>query len=152
MARRQDFYTRLVYLRYNRVFGQMAYYFLKILGVEIPNSVVIGKDFELAHGGFGVVLHPRSVVGEGVKIYPGVVLGRSDIFQPIESSGFEGILIGDKAILSPGAKVLCKSGNLLVGQGTVIGANAVLLESTGEYEIWAGIPAKKIGERKMPIE
>jgi serine O-acetyltransferase len=37
---------------------------------------------------------------------------------------------------------------LVVGKGTVVGANAVLTQSTGEYEIWAGIPASKIGARK----
>ena len=32
--------------------------------------------------------------------------------------------------------------------GTVIAAGAILTKNpTGEYEIWAGIPAKKIGER-----
>jgi serine O-acetyltransferase len=29
----------------------------------------------------------------------------------------------------------------------VIGANAVLLNSTGENEIWAGVPAQRIGFR-----
>ena len=37
---------------------------------------------------------------------------------------------------------------LVVGEGTVIGANAVLTQSTGDWEIWAGIPAKKIGLRE----
>jgi len=43
---------------------------------------------------------------------------------------------------------LCKSGTLRVRQSTVVGANSVLLTSTGENEIWAGIPAKRIGERE----
>jgi serine O-acetyltransferase len=34
-----------------------------------------------------------------------------------------------------------------VGKGCVIGANAVLLESTGENEVWVGVPAKHIGDR-----
>jgi len=29
-----------------------------------------------------------------------------------------------------------------------VGANAVLLQSTGENEIWAGIPAKCVGKRE----
>jgi len=28
-----------------------------------------------------------------------------------------------------------------------VGANAVLLESTGENEIWAGVPARCVGKR-----
>jgi serine O-acetyltransferase len=37
---------------------------------------------------------------------------------------------------------------MTIGAGSVIGANAVLLESTGENEIWVGIPAKKKGMRE----
>jgi serine O-acetyltransferase len=37
-----------------------------------------------------------------------------------------------------------------VGRGTVVGANAVLARSTGEWEIWAGSPAKCVGTRPIP--
>jgi serine O-acetyltransferase len=148
MKRKRDLYTRLVYARTNPILGRIAYFTLKLLGSEIPNSVMIGKDFELAHGGFGVVIHPKSVVGDRVKMYPGVTLGRADVHLPIERSEFDGIVIEDDVILASGAKVLCKSGALRVRQGTVVGANSVLLTSTGENEIWVGIPAKRIGERE----
>jgi len=150
MAPKRDLYTRLVYTRTNPILGRIAYLTLKILGIEIPNSVTIGKEFELAHGGFGVVIHPQTTVGDRVKMYPGVTLGRADVHLPIERSGFDGIVIEDDVILASGAKVLCKSGTLYVRQGTVVGANSVLLISTGEHEVWAGMPAKKIGEREDP--
>lgn len=143
----RDLYTSLVYARRWPVLGQLAYYSLKLLGVEIPRSVSIGSAFELAHGGFGVVIHSNTVIGCGVKIYPGVGVGRADIHQPAASSAFKGIVIEDEVILAPGAKVLCKEGVLRVGRGTVVGANAVLLSSTGEYEIWAGVPARCVGQR-----
>lgn len=145
MAR--DFPTRLVYARNWPIIGQLAYYALKLLGVEIPLAVPIGHDLELAHGAVGLVIHSRSVIGQRVKIYPGVTLGRADIYQPMERSLFKGIQIEDDVILCPGAKVLCKEGILCVRRGTVVGANAVLLQSTGEAEIWAGVPAKCIGKR-----
>lgn len=142
-----DLYTRLVYARRRPILGRLAYYALKLLGAEIPRSVPVGPGFELAHGGFGVVVHSKSVIGAGVKIYPGVTLGRADIYRPAHESLFEGIVIEDDVILSPGAKVLCKEGVLRVRRGTLVGANAVLLESTGENEIWAGIPAVYVGKR-----
>ena len=37
-----------------------------------------------------------------------------------------------------------KEGFLTVRKGSIIGANAVLMESTGEGETWAGVPALKI--------
>ena len=117
------------------------------MGAEIPISVRIGEDFELAHGGFGVVIHPKTIIGNRVKIYPGVTIGRSDIHISIKHSKFEGIIIEDDVILASGAKVLCKDGTLKVKKGTIVGANAVLLCSTNENEIWAGIPAKMLGYR-----
>ncbi|MBN2145951.1 MAG: hypothetical protein JW726_01140 [Anaerolineales bacterium] len=143
-----DFYTRLVYARQWPVLGKLAYITLKLLGAEIPLPVQVGEDFELAHGGFGVVIHSKSTIGRRVKIYPGVTLGRADIYRPANTSRFEGIVVDDDVILSPGAKVLCKEGILHIGRGTVVGANAVLLNSTGEYEIWAGAPARCVGTRQ----
>jgi serine O-acetyltransferase len=143
-----DFITRLAYARQNPLIGKLAYLMLKLLGVELPLSVPIGADLEIAHGGFGTVIHSKAEIGNRVKIYPGVTLGRSDIYKPASESRFEGILIEDDVILSPGCKVLCKEGTLHVGQGTVVGANAVLLESTGEWEIWAGMPARFVGKRE----
>jgi serine O-acetyltransferase len=118
-----DFYTSLVYARTKPLVGKLAYYLLKLLGAEIPCSVPIGEGFELAHGGFGVVIHSKTTIGNRVKIE-------------------------DDVIISPGAKVLCKEGVLHVGRGSVIGANAVLLESTGENEMWVGIPAHRLGMRQ----
>lgn len=141
-------YSRLMHALRTPLLGVLAYYALKLLGVEIPRSVVIGKASILVHGGFGTVIHPNTVIGERVKIYPGVTLGRADIHIPARRSSFEGIVIEDDVILAPGAKVLGREGLLRVSRGTVVGANAVLLESSGPWEIWAGVPAQRIGERE----
>jgi len=144
---KKDFYTRLVYARQLPLIGKLFYYLLKLLGSEIPVSVPIGPGFILEHGGHGVVVHSKAKIGANVHIYQGVTLGRADIYLPMEYSKFEGIEIGNDVILSPGCKILCKEGILKVGNGTVIGANAVLLSSTGEYELWAGSPARCVGLR-----
>ncbi len=147
---KKDFYTRLVYARRWPLVGKLFYYLLKLLGSEIPVSVPIGPDFILEHGGHGVVIHSKSKIGARVHIYQGVTLGRADIYLPADQSQFEAIKIGDDVILAPGCKILCKEGTLKVGNGTVIGANAVLLESTGENEIWVGAPARCVGQRPAP--
>lgn len=142
-----DFYTRLVFARQIPGIGRLAYVLLKLMGAEIPCSVKVGPGFLLEHGGFGVVVHSRTTIGCRVHIYPGVTLGRADIYRPASESAFSRIVVEDDAILAPGAKVLCKEGTLVVRRGSVIGANAVLLQSTGEDEIWAGVPARCIGKR-----
>ena len=147
MTKKTDIFSQLATSRQAPVIGKLAYYLLKFMGAEIPISVRIGEDFELAHGGYGVVIHPKTIIGNRVKIYPGVTIGRSDIHISIERSKFEGKIIEDDVILASGAKVLCKDGPLKVKKGTIVGANAVLLCSTNEKEIWAGIPAKMLGYR-----
>jgi serine O-acetyltransferase len=144
---RRDFYAALVYARRSPVFGKVAYFLLKLLGAEIPLPVKIGRDFLLLHGGFGVVIHPQSVIHDRVRVYPGVTLGRADVHHPIEQSAFKGLEVEDDVILASGSKVLCKEGVLRIGRGTIVAANAVLLTSTGENEIWAGVPARCIGKR-----
>jgi serine O-acetyltransferase len=147
MSGKRDLYTALAYARRVPGIGKLAYLILKLLGMEIPRSVQIGRDLEVAHGGFGIVIHPQTVIGERVKIYPGVTIGRADIHLPSNQSKFEGVVIEDNVILASGSKVLGKEGVLRVGNGTIVGANAVLLCSTGEGEIWAGVPARRIGNR-----
>lgn len=146
-----SFYERLVRARRAPLIGRLAYLTLKLLGVEIPRAVQIGEGFLLHHGGFGVVIHPQSRIGKRVGIYPGVTLGRADIHRPMEQSAFKGIVVEDDVILASGAKILCKEGVLTIGRGTVVGANAVLFESTGENEVWGGIPARKLGRREPPV-
>jgi serine O-acetyltransferase len=145
---RPDLYTRLLYARQSRVLGKAAYYLLKLLGAEVPVQVRMGTGCLLVHGGYGVVIHPKTTLGDRVKIYPGVTLGRADIHRPAEESAFDGILVGDDVILSPGVKVLGKTGVLRIGRGAVIGANAVVLRDVPEDEIWAGIPAHRENIRK----
>jgi len=94
-----------------------------------------------------VVIHPKTIIGARVGIYPGVTLGRADVYRPINSSAFDGLVVQDDVILGAGSKVLCERGVLTIGRGTVLGANAVLLTSTGDNEIWAGIPARQVGTR-----
>lgn len=144
----QDLYTRLVYARRRPFLGRLAYYALKLLGIEFPLSVPVGSGLLIEHGGFGIVIHSRTRIGSRVKIYPGVTVGRADIYRPAERSGFQGVEIEDDVILAPGAKVLGRDGVLRVARGTVVGANAVLLDSTAEGEVWAGVPARCVGRRE----
>ena len=53
-------------------------------------------------------------------------------------------------ILGAHVKIYAPEDGLTVGRGTLVAACALLLESTGEYEVWAGLPARKVGDRKRP--
>ena len=111
---------------------------LMLYGIDMPPEVVVGKDLRLIHRG----------IGDRVQIYHQVTIGRSDAHLPRERIRSMLIEIGDDVVIYPGAKVLCRSGVLRIGNGTIIGANAVVTRSTGEGEVWAGIPARCVGQRK----
>jgi serine O-acetyltransferase len=129
--------------------GRVAYLALKLLGVEFPRSVEWMGPIQLAHGSVGLVVHGATRIGARVTILPGVVIGMRDAHMPAGSIPDGGrVVIGDDVTLGAGAKVLFRSGEeLVIAAGTVVGANAVLLDSTGEGEIWAGIPARRVGAR-----
>lgn len=123
-------------------------YVLLLLGIEIPAEVEIGSDLTLVHRGMGTVVHPRTVLGDRVTIYHQVTLGRADAYLDESMSAMERIEVRSDVILFPGCKILGGPGVTTVGEGTIVAANAVLTKSTGEWEIWAGIPAKRIGFRE----
>jgi len=102
---------------------------------EIYYKASIGSNFLLVHG-LGTVIGPGVCVGNNVTVYQNVTLGTKYDTERLMCS------IGNDVILYAGAKVL---GSVDVGNGSVIGANSVVITNVGEKEIFAGVPAKKIG-------
>lgn len=106
----------------------------------------IQKGLKLIHWANGLVIHPNTVIEENVRLYQGVTIERADIHIDFKNSKIEGVVIKKGSTLCAGAKILCKSGTLVIGENTVVGANSVLTCSTGNNEIWAGVPARKISD------
>ena len=142
---------RLVEMMKRRRTRSFAYRALKLLGVEIPPGVSIGKGFRLPHGAVGLVIGGATVIGDNVKIFQGVTLGFADEYlrrdqMPADDEDIGRIVVEDDVVIGAGAKVLLKCGQtLVIGRGAVIGANAVVLKSVPAGEVWAGIPARKVG-------
>ena len=124
-----------------------------LLGVDIPRCVVIGKNVKFPHNSVGTVIHDKTVLEDNVKIYQNVTLGRADVYKDRNgNSEFGGFLIKEGACICAGAKIICKKGTLVVGRNAVVGANAVLMNSIGDNEIWSGVPARLIGMREIEKE
>jgi len=132
-----------------RCFMRLTTVILRFLGVNIPPSVEIGRDLQLPHGAVGLVIHERTIVGDNVKLYQGVTLGRSDTYLSAYVTEPGGrIIIENDVVVGANACILFKSGeSLVVGRRAVIGANSVVLSSVPAGEIWAGVPAKCVGIR-----
>lgn len=114
------------------------------LGIDLPAKVIIGENLQLPHNSFGTVIHPNTSIGNNVKIYQNVTIGRADVNMPYDKSKMKKIIIEDDVIIGAGAKVLCKNGILRIRKGTIVGANAVVLSSTDENGVYVGIPARNI--------
>ncbi|WP_129337434.1 hypothetical protein [Cellulomonas endophytica] len=122
---------------------------LRLLGVDIPPEVRIGRDLYLPHVGAGHTVHWNTTIGDDVILNCGVVLGRSDLRgDPALPPRF---VIGDGVVIGANAVLACRGGEtLVVGAGTVIGANAVLTHSTGPGEVWVGNPARPLRREVEP--
>ena len=119
-----------------------------LYSIDLPVKVVIGEGTSFRHNAPGTVIHESTKIGKGVKIYQNCTIGRGDVdVSPIEST-FEGVIIKDNAILSAGCKILCSDGVLTIGENVIVAANAVVLQSIPDNEVWGGIPARKISVRK----
>lgn len=128
------------------VFGHVVRTLLYARGTDIPRSVQIGARTRFRHGASGVVVHRLTRIGDRVNIFHRVTFGRADIWNPI--ADFAGFIVEDDVIIGAGAAVISRGPEpLVLGRGSVIGANSVVLESTGPWEIWAGVPARKVGMR-----
>ena len=134
----------IVKFRKNKILNFLIYKILLRKGIDIPPTVIIGKNVQFPHNSFGTVIHPNTIIEDKVKIYQNVTIGRADVNKDITKSKMKKIYIKSGAILCAGCKVISKEPELIVGKNTIIGPNAVLLSSTGDDETWVGIPAKKI--------
>lgn len=101
---------------------------------EIPYTAEIGKNSVFAYGGIGIILHSNAVIGERCNFGSNVTIG----------GDYRGVpRIGHDVYLSTGAKIL---GGIRIGDGVIVGANAVVVDDIEPFSVVAGAPAKVISK------
>lgn len=136
-------YYRLAHRLYARNKKLLAKWFAhrarKATGIEIHPGARIGENLFIDHG-MGIVIGQTAKIGNNVTLYQQVTLGGI--------SGVQGEkrhpTIEDDVMIGAGAKVL---GNITIGRGAKIGANAVVLQDIPPYATAVGIPAKVINKQ-----
>lgn len=130
---------RVAYALHNIYLGPLAklvslFNFL-LFGIEIAVRCPIGPGLFLPHTQGTVIGAWR--VGRNATIFQGVTLGARELdFGYAEESRPS---VGDDVTIGSGAKVL---GGLSVGDGALIGANSVVLQSVPAGVLAVGVPAR----------
>lgn len=110
-------------------------------------NIRIGEDSIIGEGTF---MDGRAslTIGNHVDIASQVMIYNSE--HDINSEDFYAtelpVEIGDYVFIGPRAIILPGVG---IGKGAVVGAGAVVTHDVLEFDIVAGVPAEKIGERKL---
>lgn len=112
--------------------------------IIVGNNVFIGNNCE-----FNICKYIE--IGNDVLIASGCKfidhdhgIGKNELIR-VQHGPEAGIKIEEDAWL--GANIIILKG-VTVGKGAIVAAGAVVNKSIPPYEIWGGVPAKKIGERK----
>lgn len=108
----------------------------------IGTEAQIGEGTELAYGGLGIVIHPATRIGRNVLVGPHVTIGG-------RSTSKGAPVIEDEVKIGAGA---CLLGDIRVGRGAQVGANAVVTHDVAPYTVVAGVPAREIGRVRRDDE
>ncbi|MEL6109667.1 MAG: acyltransferase [Planctomycetota bacterium] len=121
--------------------------------VDAEATLHVGEKSFLGRGTELDVLD-RVTIGEKVLIAPRVFITdhshKTDPGSAIMQQGCEArsVTIGDDVWIGTGAVILA---GVTIGDGAVVGAGAVVRHDVPGNEIWAGVPAKKIRNRKGDV-
>ncbi len=113
-----------------------------LTGIEIHPGASIGRGFVIDHGA-GVVIGETAVIGNDVTLYHDVTLG--GIAPSVDSAEQIGVkrhpTLKDDVIVGCGASIL---GDITVGEGARIGANAVVAKDIPAGVTAVGNPANVV--------
>ncbi len=106
-----------------------------LTGIEIHPAAEIGRRLFIDHG-MGVVIGETASIGDDVLLFHGVTLGGVSATKGHKRHP----QLGNHVMVGAGAKLL---GNISVGEGAYIGANAVVTKDVPAHSVMVGIPARQ---------
>lgn len=134
-----------------RIRKTLARYRIPLLGrllralQGILYSIELGVDIELGPGVY-FVHSVGTVIGSGAILHEGCVLYGNNTVGAAHHK--DSPVIGPKVKIGAGARVL---GEITIGDGSAIGANAVVTKSFPGGSVLGGIPAKVISTKSRPV-
>jgi len=111
-----------------------------------PSNIKIGHDTIIGDHCF-LDGRAKLTIGNHVGIASQVLIYNDE--HNIHSSNYENsfgpVEIGDYVFIGPRVIILP---DIKIGKGAVVAAGAVVTKNIPDFEIWGGVPAKKIGDRE----
>ena len=102
-----------------------------LTGIEIHPGATIGRRCFIDHG-MGVVIGETTIIGDNCHLYQGVTLGGTSTRREKRHPTLE-----DGVVVGAGAKII---GDVTIGQGSRIGAGAVVVSSVPPNATVVGVP------------
>lgn len=141
---------RMKYMRRMRMRIGIGSFIMRSVYIIAPNKITIGNH---SHINRGVILDGRGglSIGNDVSISFGANIITGSHY--VNSSTFKGkylpIVIEDKVWIGANATILQ---NVVVGEGSVVCAGAVVTSDVKPYTIVGGVPARELAERNRELE
>lgn len=112
-------------------------------GLKLADDVAVGWFAELDARG-GITVDHDTNISSHVKM----ITGSHDIDDPDFTADFKPIHVGHHCWIGTGATILQ---GVNIGDGAVVAAGAVVTKNVPAYEVWGGVPARKIASRTVNL-
>jgi serine acetyltransferase len=137
--------NRCLYLVFGRSYRVIrvllwpVFFVLRLLGphADINYHADIGPGFRIAHPSLGAMVSARAVCGRNLLLIGGNWIAPKDRTRP------DDIIIGNDVVLGANAIVL---GPIRVGDNSVVGGGAVLLNDCPPGSVMVGVPARRLAD------
>ena len=127
--------------------------------IDAGKSLKIGKYstltwYVLVEGGANTVIGDRVFIGPGSKVLTSTyrlngLYSIEHLPNECRATDYGDIIINDDAYIGANCTILP---GVTIGEGAVVGANALVNKDLEPWSIYVGSPCKKIGERQKPTE
>ena len=110
-----------------------------VFSADIPYKLRVGEGTRFPHDALGSLIHQDAVIGKKCVILHGITVG---------GKGGSGLpVIKDNVWVGPHSILL---GDIVIGEGSIVGAGSVVVKDVPPYSVVAGNPAKVIKQLSPP--